>query len=46
MATAGTPAVAGARRADALNRERWKKFFDTDGRLVNEFEMRKAMFEG
>jgi len=46
MATAGAPTVAGAGRADALNREQWKKYFDTDGRLVNEFEMRKAMFEG
>ena len=44
MATAGT--VAEAKRGDALTRERWKKFFDSDGRLVNEFNMRKAIFEG
>lgn len=44
MATAGTPAEA--KRAEAINREQWKRFFDSDGRLVNEIEMRKAMFEG
>ena len=44
MATAGSPAEG--KRADALNRDQWKKFFDSDGRLVNEIEMRKAMFEG
>ena len=44
MATAGSPAEC--KRADALNREQWKKYFDPDGRLVNEIEMRKAMFEG
>lgn len=44
MATAGTPTEC--KRADALNRERWKKLFDPDGRLVDEIEMRKAMFEG
>lgn len=44
MATAGSPAET--KRAGALTREQWKKFFDSDGRLVNEFEMRKAVFEG
>ena len=44
MATAGCPAEV--KRADALTREQWKKFFDSDGRLVNEIDMRKAIFEG
>ena len=44
MATAGSPAEG--KRGDALTREQWKKFFDSDGRLVNEIDMRKAIFEG
>lgn len=35
-----------AKRVNALSREKWNKFFDSDGRLVNEFDMRKAIFEG
>ena len=41
MATAGE-----GKRGEALMREQWKKFFDSDGRLVNEIDMRKAIFEG
>lgn len=44
MATAGT--AGEGKRGEALTREQWKKFFDSDGRLVNEIDMRKAVFEG
>jgi len=44
MATAGSPAAV--EHAKALTSEKWKKFFDSDGRLVNEIDMRKAIFEG
>ena len=43
MATAGS---AVTQRAGSLSRDQWKGFFDSDGRLVNEINMRKAVFEG
>jgi len=39
-------ATAGSQRAGSLSRDQWKSFFDSDGRLVNEINMRKAVFEG
>ena len=43
MATAGS---AVTQRAGSLSLDQWKSFFDSDGRLVNEIDMRKAVFEG
>jgi len=43
MATAGS---AVTQRSGLLSLDQWKGFFDSDGRLVNEIDMRKAVFEG
>ena len=42
----GESPVQISERTRALHCDAWKKFFDKDGRVVNESALRKAVFKG